>query len=1389
MRLTREVQLRGEATTGAAGSGGRDAGGGRADLPPVLVSLVDSLVVNENEANADYQFLDTGFLITDAENDFDGGWLSVTGLLPEDRVTLVPDGQVTLSGSDVLINGIVVGTWVAVEGSSFTITFNAQAGAAVVTLVARRLAYSNASDAPTPLRDLTVTVGDTEASDSHQITVEVVPENDAPVLTGLPASVSFDENDVNAAPQLLFGDVTLTDPEANFDGGAVVVDGVLDEDEISIRHQGMDPGQIGFDADTGAVYFGGVLIGYAVGGCGCAPFEVMLNDEATVEAVEALIENITYANNSDAPTENRELTLHVFDDEGEAQLGDLRQFTLGDLPSVGDALASSDIVSHVFADLDDDGDLDLFVQVDNAGVYSGVLFENTGSAAEPMWNPVGAPLFEDELGDSPHVLHFVDIDGDGDLDLVAQSLYGGGEVKLLRNMATADDPMAGFELETDPALDHMPNDLDALLEFADLDGDGDLDMISGAFAVSGRYFENLGDGEFVERFGDDNPFAGLGLVMPAALRLGDIDGDGDLDLLTADYGYGYGVRYFENIGDASTPRFAERVGYANPFYFAPPALLLYGALDDINGDGFADMVLSAPFLGMGALINEAGPGHSIEVTVVAQDDPGVAADDAVTASETGVTFGSVFADNGDGPDSDPDGGPVVAAVNGDPTKVGAPILLASGALLTLNADGTFAYNPNGVFDLAGPDSGSSNTSATDSFTYTLAGGETATVTVTILGQDGPDTVLGTDGDDILNGGIGDDFIQGLGGDDILIGGGGADILVGGDGFDFASYANASKRVAVRLDTGVGWAGAANGDILAEIEGLIGSNFNDSFIGSSGDDEIRGEAGDDYIEGGGGADRLDGGDGVDTLSYYASDAAVSVDLALQTASGGHADGDVISGFENLRGSRHDDQILGSAEANHIRGEDGDDLIEGRGGADLLDGGEGVDTLSYASSGKGVEVRLWSGLGARGHAAGDQFYNFENILGSAYRDLLSGDGGDNHIWGGDGDDLLHGLDGDDILEGGDGDDVLYGGLGADILIGGAGVDTADYSRSDQGVDVRLMTGLGERGAAGDVLSEIENLTGSRLTDRLIGDGGDNRLSGEAGDDYLDGLGGDDHLLGGAGADRLKGGDGDDVLEGGAGADQLEGGDGFDMLSYAGSADGVTVRLKQGTASGGDAEGDVFSGVEGLVGSAHDDTLIGDEVANRLEGGEGDDYLDGLGGDDHLSGGAGADRLKGGAGDDLLEGGAGADLFIFAGASGADRILDFEVGTDRIRLDASVFADFGAVLAAATDDGAGNAVIAAGGVSITLEGVSTSELLAGDFEFVGGGGLPALDGDKPDVVWPDAEPRTADDKDAPFWSAPREAEDLGLLAASALEGDLGNGRSHFSRHEPETPWDWIF
>ena len=254
-----------------------------------------------------------------------------------------------------------------------------------------------------------------------------------------------------------------------------------------------------------------------------------------------------------------------------------------------------------------------------------------------------------------------------------------------------------------------------------------------------------------------------------------------------------------------------------------------------------------------------------------------------------------------------------------------------------------------------------------------------------------------------------------------------------------------------------------------------------------------------------------------------------------------------------------------------------------------------------------------------------------------------------------------------------------------------------------------------------------------DYLFGNDGDDTLWGYSGNDLLRGDEGNDRLIGGSGADTLVGGLGDDILQGGAGADRFYGGGGQDTASYADSAEGVTVRLHNLKARGGDAQGDTFEGrvtnslsdVEHLTGSAHNDILAGDRRDNILDGaagndtlyggpGGGDDVLVGNEGNDRLFGGLGDDRLAGGPGNDRLAGGPDADVFVFESGHGADTIIDFSDTEDRIDLTAFGILSFDDISISSATTGVTIDLSAHDGGTILLEGFVMVNLDAADFLF---------------------------------------------------------------------------
>lgn len=234
----------------------------------------------------------------------------------------------------------------------------------------------------------------------------------------------------------------------------------------------------------------------------------------------------------------------------------------------------------------------------------------------------------------------------------------------------------------------------------------------------------------------------------------------------------------------------------------------------------------------------------------------------------------------------------------------------------------------------------------------------------------------------------------------------------------------------------------------------------------------------------------------------------------------------------------------------------------------------------------------------------------------------------------DGIVSGTSGDDLIDGGYTDtdgDVVDGGDGTgpsgheDAISAGAGNDTVLAGQEDDTV----YGGTGH-----------DSLAGQGGDDLIYGEDGDDTLQGGFGVDTLHGGSGKDSIRAGSGDDQLFGGEGDDTLYGGDGADNLDGGDGLDVASYEGSDAGVNVNLETGSATGGHATGDTLYGIDGLIGSDHDDTLVGfdgsgPDYTNIIDGGAGDDYIDGRGSDDTLIGGSGHDTLIGGDGADSIQG----------------------------------------------------------------------------------------------------------------------------------------------------------
>ena len=370
---------------------------------------------------------------------------------------------------------------------------------------------------------------------------------------------------------------------------------------------------------------------------------------------------------------------------------------------------------------------------------------------------------------------------------------------------------------------------------------------------------------------------------------------------------------------------------------------------------------------------------------------------------------------------------------------------------------------------------------------------------------------------------------------------------------------------------------------------------------------------------------------------------------------------------LNGSTGNERLIGTIANDQIYGGNGNDILKGLAGDDLIDGGAGVDIAKYyqadaALGGVTVSLLLQGTAQYVGSQGWDTLVGIENVYGTPFADSLTGDEGNNWLYGSEATiiDTVSAAN-NDMIDGQGGNDLLSVGIGNHTLMGGSGNDTVWFTEGgfpETGITVSLaLQGTAQATGNGSwTLTGIENLTGGTANDTLTGDDGVNVLGGGGGSDTLIGGAGNDVLYGDGGiaidtnssittyADVgiLPGASGNDTLQGGAGDDILWGGGGSDTASYADADGAVEVWLYNGGfgEAFGAAGDDQLHDIENVTGSAFGDSLIGNGLANVLAGGDGADVLRGNGGNDALYGGDGNDFINGGNGDDLVDGGAGND-----------------------------------------------------------------------------------------------------------------------------------------------------
>lgn len=235
--------------------------------------------------------------------------------------------------------------------------------------------------------------------------------------------------------------------------------------------------------------------------------------------------------------------------------------------------------SLAIVDLDDDGDFDVIVMERTTGFY---YFENTGSSTEPVFaealnNPFG--LVPPNGGFRPVV---ADLDGDGDFDVLA-----GDTFEFFENVGSANSPAFANPVAFPFGInDRIVNNRIASV---DIDADGDLDLFAvNREARSNYFYENTGTPTapaFAEPLVDD--FFGLTTVN-AYPGFADLDGDGDVDLFAGE-GMASPIVYYENTGTPTSPVFIDAPVF-DPFGLSNPNTDAAMDFADLDGDGSIDVL-------------------------------------------------------------------------------------------------------------------------------------------------------------------------------------------------------------------------------------------------------------------------------------------------------------------------------------------------------------------------------------------------------------------------------------------------------------------------------------------------------------------------------------------------------------------------------------------------------------------------------------------------------------------------------------------------------------------------------------------------------------------------------------------------------------------------------
>jgi len=245
-----------------------------------------------------------------------------------------------------------------------------------------------------------------------------------------------------------------------------------------------------------------------------------------------------------------------------------------------------------FADIDGDGDPDL-IYLDGDGTFG--WYKNSGTPQQPVYI-LQTVMFEG--ADMLNWFRLADSDNDGDFDLFTGS--NDNQVRYFMNTGSVSVPR--YTLAADPLLTSaglaVISESGCHPSFTDVDSDGDLDFITGNSTGTLTFYKNNGSAQqFAYEFVTDTwlniiIIGGTARHGASAIEFGDIDGDGDHDMLWGDF-FGKSIYYLENTGTALNPLYSVRTEI---FPVNEDSILTSGfnmpRFSDIDADGDIDLFVS-----------------------------------------------------------------------------------------------------------------------------------------------------------------------------------------------------------------------------------------------------------------------------------------------------------------------------------------------------------------------------------------------------------------------------------------------------------------------------------------------------------------------------------------------------------------------------------------------------------------------------------------------------------------------------------------------------------------------------------------------------------------------------------------------------------------------------